>query len=155
MLFFIDFTAAYDTVWHRGLYLKLLQIIPDVKLVRFIMAMVQNRQFVLETSNGERSRKRNLRNGLPQGSVLAPILFNIYTADLPPTTSAKYIYADDSALGYAAGSRNVVERTLEGDLKTIKDYFQTWHLKMSQSKKICSLFHLANRLAKNEPTVNL
>ena len=49
----------------------------------------------------------------------------------------------------------MVESTLEDDLKTMKDYFQTWHLKMSESKTLCSLFHLANRLAKKELTFNL
>ena len=88
----IDLTAAYDTVWHRGLYLKLLKLIHDVKLVKFIMLLLQNRSFVVVTSNGEPSRKRRRRNGLPKGSVLAPILFNIYRADIPPTISGQYIY---------------------------------------------------------------
>ena len=36
--------------WHWGVYLRLLKMIPDVKLVRFIMTMIQNRSFFLETS---------------------------------------------------------------------------------------------------------
>ena len=64
------------------------------------MLLVQNRQFFMVTSSGELSRKRKWRNGLLQGSVLAPTAFNLYTADLPPTKSNKYIYADDSALGF-------------------------------------------------------
>jgi len=39
-----------------------------------------------------------LRNGIPQGSVLAPLLFNIYMYDLPTTTSRKFVYADDLAI---------------------------------------------------------
>ncbi len=151
-LVLIDLTAAYDTVWHRGLYLKLLCIIPDVKLVRFMMVMIQNRSFYVETSSGERSRKRMLRNGLPQGSVLAPILFNIYTSDLPPTTSKQFLYADDSALG-VSGSFDSIEHTLESDLATMSRYFHLWHLKMSEAKTVCSVFHLANRLSKREITV--
>ena len=100
-LVLIDLSAAYDTVWHHGLYLKLLKVIPDLKLVKFIMLLVQDRSFYLVTSDDQRSRKRRLRNGLPQGSVLAPILFNIYISDMPPTTSLRFLYADDSALGYA------------------------------------------------------
>ena len=56
---YIDLTAAYDTVWH--LYLKLLQTIPDMKLVKFIMLMLQNRSFYVVTSSGARSRKRQFR----------------------------------------------------------------------------------------------
>ena len=98
----VDLSAVYDTVWHRGLYLKLLKIIPDVELVRFMMLLIQDRYFELETSRGERSRKRKLRNGLLQGSVLASIFFIIYTSDMPQTKSAQFdYYADDSALGYS------------------------------------------------------
>ena len=68
----LDLTAAYDTVWHRGLHLKLLQLIPDRHIVNFIMEMLRNRRFPLHTSDGQRSRPRRLKNGVPQGSVLAP-----------------------------------------------------------------------------------
>ena len=53
---FLDLTAAYDTVWHRGLHLKLLRIIPDRHIVDFIMEMLSNRSFVVHTSDGQRSR---------------------------------------------------------------------------------------------------
>ena len=151
----IDLTAAYDTVWHRGLYLKLLNLIPDVKLVKFIMTLLQNRSFYVETSSGDRSRRRNLRNGLPQGSVLAPILFNIYTYDIPPTASGQYIYADDTALGFAGKTYEEIQLSLEPDLLTMCRYFQQWHLKLSEPKTICSIFHLANRLAGKKLVIKL
>ena len=145
---YIDLTAAYDTVWHRGLYLKLLQTIPDMKLVKFIMLMLQNRSFYVVTSSGARSRKRQLRNGLPQGSVLAPILFNVYIADYPPTTSSKYLYADDSAIGYAAETYEEIQPILEKDISTLYSSLTRWHPKLSKPKTVCSIYHLANRLAK-------
>ena len=42
---FIDLSAAYDTVWHRGLTLKLNNVIPDKSLVNFIMTMIASRSF--------------------------------------------------------------------------------------------------------------
>ena len=48
---FLDLTAAYDTVWHRGLHLKLLRIIPDRHMVGFIMEMLSNRSFVVHTND--------------------------------------------------------------------------------------------------------
>ena len=86
---FVDLTAAYDTIWHRGLALKLHQCIPSKHLIKMILELISNRSFTLQLGD-KKSRLRRLRNGLPQGSVLAPILFNIYTADLPTTRSKKY-----------------------------------------------------------------
>ena len=58
--FFLDLTAAYDTVWRRGLHLKLLRIIPDRHMVGFIMEMLSNRSFVVHTSDAQRSRLRRM-----------------------------------------------------------------------------------------------
>ena len=62
------------------------------------MEMLSNRSFVVHTSDGPRSRLRRMKNGVPQDSVLSPMLFNIYISDLPETTSMKYGYADDLAI---------------------------------------------------------
>jgi len=50
---FVNLTAAYDTVWHRGLICKLLRLLPDRHM---IMEMVGNPSFTLTTGNGKRSR---------------------------------------------------------------------------------------------------
>ena len=102
---FVDFTAAYDTVWHSNLTCKLLRLLPDRHTIRMIMEMVSNRSFTLTTGNGKRSRLRRLKNGVSQGSVLAPFLFNIYITDLPTTVSKKYAYADDLAIMHADQGR--------------------------------------------------
>jgi len=87
---FVDLTAAYDSVWHRGLTCKLMRLLPDRHMHRMIMEMVGNRSFTLTTGNGKRSRLRRLKKGVPQGSVLAPLLFNTYICGLPTTVSRKY-----------------------------------------------------------------
>jgi len=69
---FVDLAAACDTVCHRGLTCKLLRLLPGKHMVHMIMKMVSNRSFTLTTGNGQRSRLRRLKNGVPQGSVLAP-----------------------------------------------------------------------------------
>ena len=62
----LDLSAAYYTVWLRGLHLKLLQMIPDRHMVKFIMEMLYNRSFTLNTSDGQCSRQRRLKNGVPR-----------------------------------------------------------------------------------------
>ena len=147
---FVDLTAAYDTVWHRGLTCKLLRLLPDKHMVRMIMELVRNRSFTLTTGNSKLSRLQRLRNGVPQGSVLAPLLFNIYTYDLPSTISGKYAYADDLALLHSSGDWKDLEGVLSQDMTTISAYLQTWRLKLSHTKTVTTAFHLNNREAKHE-----
>ena len=99
---FVDLTAAYDTVWHRGLTCKLLRLLPDKHMVCMIIELVRNRNFTLTTADSKRSRLRRLKNGVPQGLVLAPLLFNIYVYDLPSTVSRRYAYANDLAPLYSS-----------------------------------------------------
>jgi len=105
----VDLIAACDAVWHQGLILKLLQTIPDRHLVRFIVKIISNRSFILKTNDGQCSHLRRLKNGVPQGSTLAPMLFNIYICDIPDTVSTQYGYADDLA-------RTVARKFLIGGL---------------------------------------
>ena len=147
---FVDLTAAYDTVWHRGLTCNLLRLLLDKHMVKMIMELVRNRNFTLTTSDSKQSRLRRLKNGIPQGSVLAPLLFNIYTYDLPSMISRKFAFADDLALLYSSGNWKDLEGTLSQDMSTLSAYLQTWRLKLSHTKTVTAAFHLNNREAKRE-----
>ena len=152
---FVDLTAAYDNVWHRDLTCKLLRLLPDRHVVYFIMELVRNRSFILTTGNGPQSRLRRLRNGVPQGSVLAPLLFNIYTYDLPTIISKKFAYADDLAIFHSTGDWQTLEGTLTLDMKTLSSYLQKWKLKFSVNKTVTAAFHLYNKEAQRELTINV
>ena len=147
---FVDLTAAYDTVWHRGLTCKLPRLLPDKHMVHMIMELIRNRSFTLSIGDSKRSRLRRLQNGLPQGSVLAPLLFNIYTYDLPSTISQKYAYADDLALMHTSKDWKTLEGTLSQDMTALSVYLQTWRLKLSHTKTVTTACHLNNREAKRE-----
>ena len=85
------------------------------------MELVRNRSFTLTTGSGPQSRLRRLKNGVPQGSVLAPLLFNIYIHDLPEVSSRKFAYADDLAI---ASNWQALERNLQEGMTTLYLYLQ-------------------------------
>ena len=119
-------------------------------MIRMIMELVRNQSFTLTTGDSMQSRLRCLKNSIPQGLVLAPLLFNIYTYDLPSMISRKFAYADDLALLHSSGNWKDLEGTLSQDISTLSLYLQTWRLKLSHTKTVKAAFHLNNREAKCE-----
>ena len=119
-------------------------------MVRMIMELVQNRSLTLTTSDSKQSRLCRLKNGVPQGLVLAHLLFNIYKYDLPSMISTKFAYANDLALLHSSGNWKDLEETLSQDMSTLSAYLQTWRLKLSHTKMMTAAFHLNNREAKCE-----
>ena len=82
----VDLTAAYDTVNHRRLLEKVYNMTRDYRLMCMIRSLLENRRFFMELG-GKRSRWRSQRNGLLQGSALAPLLFNVHCIHKRPAYS--------------------------------------------------------------------
>ena len=119
----------------------------DVPLTTFIRTMLLNRRFKGEL-NGKQSRWRNQRNGLPQGSVLSHLLFNVYTNDQPlPVVTNSFIYADDLCLTTQKKTFEQVETTLASGLNELGAYYKENHLRPNHTNTQLTAFHLKNRHA--------
>ena len=96
--------------------------------------------------DSKQSRWRSQKNGLPQGSVLVPTLFNFYTNDLPTFADIRrFIYANDLCLVTQGKRFEEIERRLSSALKTLSCYYQKWFLNPNPGKTKVCCFHLNNR----------
>lgn len=110
--------------------------------------------FCISLQNNK-SRWRRQNNGLPQGSVLAPIIFNIYTNDQPIGKQTKhFIYADDLAITIQRKSFKEVVENPNVTLNTMKEYHNNNYLKLYPLKTQILAFHLRKRDNKRKLGVN-
>lgn len=95
---FIDISKAFDKVWHDGLLYKLMSINTPSSLFNIINSFLLNRQFSVKI-NDNISDLKPISAGVPKGSKLGPILFNIYVYDIPqsPRTNIA-LFADDTTI---------------------------------------------------------
>ena len=124
--------------------------------VQLVEMLLRNQRFRVHMGSYT-SAWRLQKNGLPQGSVLAPTLFNLDTSDLPATASRKFIYADDIpvCLGIQAHIFAELECSLTADMAQMAQYCHLCHLKPSVTKTVSSVFHLQHPRAAQELTVML
>ena len=126
---FIGLSAACGTVWQQGLRLKLAQIFKCKKTLR----MTGTRRFYICLGD-DTGKTFTLKNGVQQGSFMAPTLFNVYLREMPETKSLKFGYADDWALLHQSKVLQKLETVLSTDLPTLKSYFDQWYLRQNTTK---------------------
>lgn len=136
----LDIQKAFDTVWHNGLLYKLQKIELPRYLINIIRSYLKNRTFRVCVKN-ELSDEKAIAAGLPQGSILAPLLFNIYMHDIPTHKNTQILqYADDTAIFSASAKIEILTKKLQEHLLQIDHYLDTWKLKLNTQKTEAILF---------------
>ena len=136
---YLDFKKAFDTVPHERLLMKVKAVGVKGKILNWIRNWLKDRSQRV-VINGECSDWVNVSSGVPQGSVLGPLLFLIYINDLDNgvfSTISKF--ADDTKLGNRAYVRSDVEK-LQKDLNLIVRWADKWQMQFNLSK--CKVMHL-------------
>ncbi|GFT94731.1 probable RNA-directed DNA polymerase from transposon BS [Trichonephila clavipes] len=94
---FLDIQKAFDRVWHSGLLFKLINYNIPTPLILLLNSYISNRSFTVKI-NRTYSQTRSISAGVAQGSILGPVLFNLYVNDILKSTNTMLcMYADDTA----------------------------------------------------------
>ncbi len=131
-------------MWHRGLLFKLRQNGISGNLANWLSSYLHNRSqkvFVGSTF----SEEKGINAGVPQGSVLCPLLFLIYVNDIAHSLlSTTRLFADDSSLAVSSSEVNHIETTLNTDLNIITEWSKQWLVQFNPAKTEVMLFSLSN-----------
>ena len=125
---FLNMPKAFSKVWHKGLIFKLKQngIWGNLSSTLTDFLEVRKQRVVL---NGQLSSWPNIETGVPQGSILGPLLFSIYINDLSDglTTNVRLL-ADDVSLFFVVDNINLSATNLNSDLTKINDWANQWKM---------------------------
>ena len=128
---FLDISKAFDKVWHDGLIFKLEQNGVSGSLLKLLQNYLSNRkQRVVQ--NGSSSDYSSIDSGVPQGSVLGPLLFLVYINDLERNIKSNVnFFADDTMLFSIMKSPEISAYDLNRDLDVIHQWAYQWKLEFN------------------------
>ena len=131
---FLDLSKAFDTVNHSRLILKLKSIGFSSHVCKWFESYLTHSSQVTVVDNCKSSIKP-VNVGVPQGSILGPLLFIIYVNNLPNciTSSKISMYADDTLIHYSSKSVKSIETKLNEDLLNVHKWF-TDNLSLNEKK---------------------
>jgi reverse transcriptase-like protein len=131
---FLDFRKAFDSVWHCGLLYKLKQKGVSDSMLKWFASYLSGRT-VQTRINGIVSSRRRINRGVPQGSILGPLLFLVYIDDIVLNLkSTTRLFADDVLLHVSGDAVHQVTTTLNEDLESVHDWSILWQLHLNVKK---------------------
>ena len=140
LLLLLDLSAAFDTVVHNILLRDCENIGIEGTALAYLQNYLEGRTYCVQIGD-EFSDSRPLTRGVPQGSVLGPVLFSVYTADLSAVLErhgVKFkLFADDTQFYLSLTNIRDVEDQLSAVLLEIRQWMKLRHLKLNEDKTEC------------------
>ena len=147
---FCDISKAFDRVWHKGPLFKLEEHGIGDNLLTWLTSYLNNRKQKVVIQASE-SSLLPLKAGVPQGSVLGPLLFIIYVNDITQSLlSLTRLYADDSSLFCSATSLQDIEGILNHDLTIVSKWAKQWLVDCNPNKTEAVIFSTKRVLVEPE-----
>ena len=132
-LIILDFSKAFDTVPHKKLLYKLEHYGINGVLLKWLSSFLMERKQRVAVE-GEYSPSVTVDSGVPQGTVLGPLLFLIHINDLPETVSSQVrLFADDCLL-YREIHSHQDQLQLQRDLESLETWAEKWGMKFNAKK---------------------
>jgi hypothetical protein len=133
-IIFCDISKAFDRVWHKGLILKLKQIGIEGNVIKWINDYLTGRKQRV-VLNSKYSEWKDTNSGVPQGSVLGPLLFLIFINDIVTDINATVkLFADDTTLYMTVDNPTRTAAILNDDLQKIHLWAEKWLVKFNPDK---------------------
>ena len=153
----IDFSKAFDSVWHPALFHKLISAGLPPCFARWTQSFLSDRRASVVFQN-HKSRSFRVRRGVPQGSVLGPVLFSLFINDLPaslPSSVSCSLYAYDLAIWSSSPSVPTAVEATQGALFRLERWSEYWCLPLNRSKCEASFFSVDPHQANLQPNLFL
>lgn len=136
----MDLRSAFDTVWHNAILYKLGQLRFPAFVVKMIQSFLSKRTFTVRVGEFN-SIAANMPAGTPQGSVISPILFNLYLHDIPRDEFVHKIqFADDTSAYCTTNDPERAQRAMNLHMAKLSNYFRKWKLLLNEKKTTLLLF---------------
>ena len=128
---FLDISKAFDKVWHDGLIFKMRQNGVSDQLLKVFQDYLKNRNHRV-VLNGFQADYSTIEYGVPQGSVLGPLLFLIYINDLEKNIKSNVnLFADDTMLFSIVKDLVISANELNHDLNSINQWAYQWKMEFN------------------------